>query len=726
MMAQFTKRQQMLAGWIFLAIGILGIAASRTVIIGAWGCVGQVLLSLVLALVGLKLASAPRAASHLLALCITLFAIFAITPLLDDPKALMSDLTHVTFNDVIIAIILAVSLNLILGMTGQFSLGHGGFMAVGAYTSAVLVGKPELFLPQLSFWHLHMGFSISASFACLAVTSMVFAILAAALCGLLVGLPTLRLRGDYLAIATLGFGEIVGTLITNSDYLERTFGLRIDSMRQHWYSAVLADDPNNTLAAAVRDYNNNSNNFLSAFWILGGGLLTVWIIRNIKYSTTGRALLAIREDPIASEAVGVPTTRYKVAAFIIGAGLAGFAGAIFAHYQPLTPNNFRFMYSVTIVLYVILGGQGSITGSVLAAILLVLLPVLFQRNTVLDPNLTEKWRMVVFALLIILSTLFMRRGLFGRYEITDLLQWAWRKIRSPQPRGFDVISAANANQNTASAAAPSLMHKVPAAKLAPAEGSGVPLLCASNVIMQFGGLKAVDTFNLTLHSGELVGLIGPNGAGKTTVFNVLTGVYCPTSGDISAGGRSILRLKPNAISHLGIARTFQNIRLFAELSVLDNVKIAQHAHHKQGIPAAILRTPAFFREEAISEVQALEYLSLFNLASFADEQAGSLSYGDQRRLEIARALATRPRVLLLDEPAAGMNPTEKRELMEMIRSLRDRFGMTILLIEHDMKVVMGVCQRIIVLDYGKTIAQGTPEEIRRNPAVIQAYLGASA
>ena len=197
---------------------------------------------------------------------------------------------------------------------------------------------------------------------------------------------------------------------------------------------------------------------------------------------------------------------------------------------------------------------------------------------------------------------------------------------------------------------------------------------------------------------------------------------------IQSGGdaRSLVRLKPHAISRLGIARTFQNIRLFTNLSVLDNVQIAQHAHHKQGMPSAILRTPAFYREEEESRLRAMGYLGLFNLARLAMEQAGSLSYGDQRRLEIARALATRPRLLLLDEPAAGMNPTEKRELMEMILSLRSRFGLTILLIEHDMKVIMGVCQRIVVLDYGKTIARGTPEEIRKNPAVIQAYLGTTS
>ena len=252
------------------------------------------------------------------------------------------------------------------------------------------------------------------------------------------------------------------------------------------------------------------------------------------------------------------------------------------------------------------------------------------------------------------------------------------------------------------------------------------MLTVSHVTMQFGGLKAVDDFSLTLMPGELVGLIGPNGAGKTTAFNVMTGVYRPTKGEITIAGRGTRRMKPHAISKLGVARTFQNIRLFANLSVLDNVQIAQHAHHRQGIPSAIVRRPAFYREEAKSRENALGFLKLFNLDHLAEERANSLSYGDQRRLEIARALATKPTVLCLDEPAAGMNPTEKRELMAMIRRIREEFSLTILLIEHDMKVIMGVCQRIVVLDYGKTIAAGTPEEIRNNPAVIEAYLGASA
>jgi branched-chain amino acid transport system permease protein len=527
--------------------------------------------------------------------------------------------------------------------------------------------------------------------------------------GLLVGLPTLRLRGDYLAIATLGFGEIVATLIGNSEYLGRTFGLRIANLRQLWWAQGGRDTP---FGKEVIAYNNNTLNFISSFWMLTGVLITILIVRNIKYATSGRALLAIREDPIASEAVGIPTTRYKIAAFVIGAGLAGLAGALYSQYGDLNPNSFRFMYSVMIVLYVILGGQGSITGSALAAVLLTLIPALLQRNTVVDSEITEKWRKVAYALLIILSMLFMRNGFFGRYEITDLFRWIRGRLgkshRAPTP-------APSAEQ--------------PA--LAPIENrkpiiENAPLLTAQSVTMQFGGLKALDAFSLSLAPGELVGLIGPNGAGKTTAFNVLTGVYRPTSGDVLINNSSTRRLKPHSISHRGVARTFQNIRLFGNLSVLDNVQIAQHVHHKQGIPAAILRTPAFFREESLSRKNALACLALFHLDHLADARANSLSYGDQRRLEIARALATRPKVLLLDEPAAGMNPTEKRALMDMIRSLRDRFGLAILLIEHDMKVIMGVCERIIVLDYGKTIATGSPAEIRTNPAVIAAYLGAAA
>ncbi len=249
------------------------------------------------------------------------------------------------------------------------------------------------------------------------------------------------------------------------------------------------------------------------------------------------------------------------------------------------------------------------------------------------------------------------------------------------------------------------------------------ILEAKNIGIQFGGLKAVDKFNLEIYDNEIVGLIGPNGAGKTTTFNMLTGVYQPTSGDIFVEGQSILGLKPNQTVGRGLARTFQNIRLFGDLSVIDNIKIAYQKNMNYSIFSGIIKTPKYWREEKIADQKARELLALFDMEHLAGVTAKNLPYGRQRKLEIARALATDPKVLMLDEPAAGMNPQETRELMDTISFIRDKFDVSILLIEHDMSLVMGICERIVVLNYGVLLAEGTPEEIRNNPDVIKAYLG---
>src|SRR5688572_19133747 len=252
------------------------------------------------------------------------------------------------------------------------------------------------------------------------------------------------------------------------------------------------------------------------------------------------------------------------------------------------------------------------------------------------------------------------------------------------------------------------------------------LLQAQSVTIRFGGLTAVSDFNLSIAPHELVGLIGPNGAGKTTIFNMLTGVYKPTEGQISIGGVPTTEMKPYEITSLGVARTFQNIRLFKELSVLDNVKIGGHIHYKYSGTSAVLHTNHFHAAEEEAEHDAMALLDIFGLKNRAHVYAKNLPYGDQRRLEIARALAAKPKLLLLDEPAAGLNTGETVQLMDKIHEIRDRFHLAILLIEHNMELVMGICERIIVLSFGKTIAQGAPDQIRNDPTVIEAYLGEPA
>lgn len=249
------------------------------------------------------------------------------------------------------------------------------------------------------------------------------------------------------------------------------------------------------------------------------------------------------------------------------------------------------------------------------------------------------------------------------------------------------------------------------------------LLEVKNLSISFGGLKAVDNFNVTIEKGQLYGLIGPNGAGKTTTFNLLTGVYRPSSGSILLDGKDVVDKSPAERCKCGIARTFQNIRLFKKLSVLDNVKVALHSDVEYSLMSSILRLPSFFKKEKEMNEKAMEILKVFDLDGYADTYAANLPYGKQRKLEIARALATEPKLLLLDEPAAGMNPNETADLMKTIKLIRDKFDVTILLIEHDMKLVSGICERLSVLNFGTELASGETSEVLNDPQVIKAYLG---
>ena len=268
------------------------------------------------------------------------------------------------------------------------------------------------------------------------------------------------------------------------------------------------------------------------------------------------------------------------------------------------------------------------------------------------------------------------------------------------------------------------MIKVPTVNLLREQDMGkLPVLDVRNLGIDFGGLTAVDGFSITVGPTEISGLIGPNGAGKTTIFNLLTGVYQPTRGSVLINGIDIKGMPTHKVNKLGIARTFQNIRLFSDMSALDNVKVGMHNEIKCSFLASLLHLPSYYRAEATANQKAMELLDFMGLADVADVKAGSLPYGVQRRLEIVRALATNPSIILLDEPAAGMNPSETTELMHQIRRIRDTFHIAIFLIEHDMNLVMNVCEAIAVVNYGKIIAKGTPDQVKNNPAVIEAYLG---
>ncbi|MBF0487917.1 MAG: branched-chain amino acid ABC transporter ATP-binding protein/permease [Nitrospirae bacterium] len=546
-----------------------------------------------------------------------------------------------------INIILALSLNLVNGYMGEFSVGHAGFMAVGAYGASILTVK--VFAPAAGVWIFPLA--IIAGGVLAAVAAVVVAI------------PSFRTRGDYLAIVTLSFNMIVKSVLENVDVVGGPRGF-------------LGMEKLTTLP-----------------WTFAWTVVSVWAIRNFVYSNIGRGVLSIREDEMAGAAMGVDTRKVKLHAFVVSSFFAGVAGGLYAHLlQFISPRTFDILKSTEILIMVYLGGVGSIAGSITGA---VIYTVLIEALRVLG-----MWRMVIMPLLLVLLMIYRPKGIFGFTEF----------------RWFKPIAAKKGD----GAIVPYMAASEPRRPT-----PGDELLTINGLTHYFGGLCALSDFNLKLDSGQIMGIIGPNGSGKTTLFNLISGYYRPSRGNVVFNGVEITRLRPNEINAQGIARTFQNIRLFNNLTVEDNVKVGMFNAVNYNAADAMVRTRSFIKREKYVSARVLALLELFALDKYAKELAKNLPYGQKRRLEIVRALATRPRLLLLDEPAAGMNPSETGALMELVHRIRDEFQLTVMVIEHHMSFIMGLCERITVLDFGVAIAGGAPEQIKDDKKVIEAYLGSS-